>query len=80
MSASPDEPRKTLERVHLARACFHVLLVPIAFKLGWQTSIALLFLQSSYANWASDVGSWQAARAERRSLENPPSDLAEPRS
>lgn len=54
-----------LEIFHLCRAMFWPLMVPVAILLGWQASVFLIFLYSSYANCAADIASFSAARADR---------------
>lgn len=62
---------RTLERTHLARAAIWPAALPAIMVLGWQDSVFLVLVLSLYANFAGDISAWQAARAERTSLENP---------
>lgn len=65
--------KKGLEYAHLARAMFWpIVALPLILILGLQTSVFLVLCLSLYANFSGDIGAWQAARAERRGLENPP--------
>lgn len=57
---------RTLRIFHLARACFWLAMVPVVILLGWQSSVFVVFLYSTYANFAADIGAWQASRAEER--------------
>jgi hypothetical protein len=61
---------KRLEHFHLARAIAWPLALPVIFAVGLQDSVFLVLCLSLYANLAGDVSAWQAARAERRSVEN----------
>jgi hypothetical protein len=71
---------RRLERLHLVRVFFwwgtQIPLVTVAFFFArsfWlQISVLYLVYVSLYANGATDLGAWQGARAERRSIENPP--------
>jgi uncharacterized RDD family membrane protein YckC len=57
---------RALRAFHLARACFWLAMVPVVILLGWQTSVFVIFLYSTYANFGADIGAWQASRAEER--------------
>jgi hypothetical protein len=57
---------RTLRGFHLARACFWLAMVPVVILLGWQESVFVIFLYSTYANFGADIGAWQASRAEER--------------
>lgn len=37
-------------------------MVPVAIRFGWHTSVFLIFLYSTYANIASDLGAWEIKR------------------
>jgi hypothetical protein len=50
---------------HLVRACMWLLLVPVIFTLGWQDSVVVVFLYSTYANFSGDLGIWKGAQAKR---------------
>lgn len=67
-------PSRKLEILHLCRAAVWPLALPVILFLGLQDSVFLVLCLSLYANMAGDIGAWQAARAERRSLENPPQE------
>ena len=54
---------KALDATHLWRAAFWVLMVPVAVLLGWHTSVFVIFLYSTYANFASDIGAWEGKKA-----------------
>lgn len=56
-------------RWYLVRATGWVVLLPVAVALGWQTSVFLVFVLSVYANFATDLGAYQAARARQASEE-----------
>jgi hypothetical protein len=71
---SQTKPSKKLERLHLARAMLWPIALPAILLLGVQDSVFLVLCLSLYANMAGDIGAWQAARAERRSLEHPSQD------
>jgi hypothetical protein len=58
-----------LERFHLARAAFWVLLVPVVLLTGLRNAVWFVILLSLYANFAGDVSAWQAARADRHAGE-----------
>lgn len=73
-----QKPSKKLEYFHLSRAAAWPIITAAAVLLGWQESVFLILLYSTYANLGADIGAWQAARAERRSLENPPQNSEEP--
>jgi membrane protein YqaA with SNARE-associated domain len=62
---------KRLEHFHLARAAFWILLAPVLLLSALKDQVWVVILLSLYANLAGDVSSWQAGRAERRSLEHP---------
>lgn len=74
-------PTKAVERLHLARVIFwwgiQAPLVVVLFffdrSLWMQLSVLYLVLVSLYANGATDLSTYTARRAERRSVENPPS-------
>jgi hypothetical protein len=67
-----EEPMsKRLEHFHLARAAFWILLAPVLLLTPLKNEVWVVILLSLYANLAGDVSSWQAGRAERRSLEHP---------
>jgi hypothetical protein len=68
---NPDSPSKKLEYFHVSRALAWWVLLPILVLLDAHNSVFIVLCLSIYANSASDVASWQAARAERRSLEHP---------
>lgn len=53
------------EVFHLARAAFWVAMVPVAIVFGWHTSVFMVFLYSSYANFIGDIDAYEARRAER---------------
>lgn len=67
-------PSKKLELVHAGRALIWPLALPVILLIGLQDSVFLVLCLSLYANMAGDIGAWQAARAERRSLEHPATD------
>jgi len=50
--------------IYLARARMWILVVPVFIALGWQDSVFVVFLYSTWANYASDMGIYRAARAE----------------
>lgn len=54
---------------HLLRAYFWLAMVPVCFHFGWHTSVFVVFLYSTYANFASDLGVYknEVARREARS-------------
>lgn len=54
---------KVLDATHQYRAAFWIIMVPICFALGWHKSIIVIFLYSTYANFASDLSAWVAKRA-----------------
>lgn len=53
-----------LKWFHLGRAAFWIVMVPVAILFGWHTSVFVIFLYSTYANFIGDIDAWQAARAE----------------
>lgn len=61
-----ERERKTRPWVHLVRACMWPALVPVIVYFGWHTSVFVIFLYSTYANFAGDLGVWKAARTERK--------------
>lgn len=54
-----------VERRILIRAWTWPLLVPVCVYFGWHTSVFVVFLYSTYANWASDMGAYQAFMSRR---------------
>lgn len=48
-------------KTHPYRAAFWVVSVPTIMLLGWQNSIFILFLWSTYANFAGDIAAWEAS-------------------
>jgi hypothetical protein len=48
---------------HLVRAGFWIAMVPVIFLLGVQDSVVVVFLYSTYANFASDLGAYEGAKA-----------------
>jgi hypothetical protein len=48
---------------HLARAAFWILMVPVAILMGWHTSVFLIFLYSTYANFIGDIDAYEASKA-----------------
>lgn len=68
---SRPEPSSKLERFHLARSVIWILFVPVVLLTDLKTAVWFVILLSLYANFAGDISAWQAARAERRSLEHP---------
>lgn len=71
---SSTAPSKKLEHFHLLRSAVWPLALPLILVIGLQDSVFLVLCLSLYANFAGDISAWQAARAERRSLEHPPED------
>lgn len=65
------QPSKKLENFHLARSFTWIALVPVVLLTSLKEAVWFVILLSLYANFAGDISAWQAARAERRSLENP---------
>lgn len=51
----------------LVRGWMWPALVPLAVLLHLHESVFVVFLYSTYANWASDLGTYQAFRARRQS-------------
>lgn len=49
---------------HLVRAWLWVALIPVIVLLGWQASVFLVFLYSTYANFATDLGVYRSRKAE----------------
>jgi hypothetical protein len=47
---------------HLVRAWCWLVAVPVFIFLGWHTSVFVIFLWSSYANFAGDLGAYVAAK------------------
>lgn len=64
-----SQPSQKLERFHLARSAVWVVLVPVVLLTALKDAVWFVILLSLYANFAGDVSAWQAARAERRSIE-----------
>ncbi len=66
-------PSKKLEWFHASRAFGWFVFAIYVFTAnpGLAKSVPLVIGLSLYANFGTDVSSWQGARAERRSLENP---------
>lgn len=60
---------RLVEHLHLARAFAWIPITAAVFVLGWQNVVAITLLYSAYANFASDLGTWQGRRAERRAAE-----------
>lgn len=54
-----------VEKRMLIRAWTWPVLVPVFVYLGWHTSVFVVFLYSTYANWASDMGAHQAFLSRR---------------
>lgn len=52
-----------LQRTHQWRAAFWAAAVPVCFALGLHDSLVIIFLWSSYANFAGDLGAWVAQKA-----------------
>lgn len=51
--------------IHLVRSFVWPILLPVALSMGWQNSVFLLLIISLYANWATDIGAYQAWKARR---------------
>lgn len=49
-------------RFHLVRAFFWILMVPVCIYFGWHTSVFVVFLYSTYANFIGDIDAWEASR------------------
>ena len=60
---------KGLEATHAYRAAVWILLIPVAIYFGWHTSVFVVFLYSTYANFIGDIDAWQAKRVEERKNE-----------
>lgn len=54
---------------HLVRAMFWPAMVPVAMVFGWHTSVFVIFLYSTYANFGADIGAYVAAKA-RQAADN----------
>lgn len=55
---------KAIRRTHLHRAMFWALSCPVIFIIGWQDSIVILFIWSTYANFIGDIDAYVAQKAE----------------
>jgi hypothetical protein len=58
---------KFIHATHLYRATFWALLIPVAFLLGLESAVALVFVMSAYANIMTDFGAWEAKQAKEES-------------
>jgi hypothetical protein len=56
----------TMARFHLVRAVFWILMVPVTIYMGWQTSVFLIFLYSTYANFIGDIDAYVAEKAKKQ--------------
>lgn len=51
-------------RFHLARAIFWVAITPVVLLTSLKDAVWLVILLSLYANFASDLSVWRAAKVE----------------
>lgn len=51
---------------HLIRAWFWPAMIPVVFLLGWQNSVVIVFLYSTYANFTGDLGAYEGAKARQQ--------------
>lgn len=50
-----------MSATHPYRAAFWIAMVPVAIVLGFHTSVFVIFLYSTYANFAGDIAAWEAS-------------------
>lgn len=50
-----------MSATHPYRAAFWLLMVPVAIYFGFHTSVFVIFLYSTYANFAGDIAAWEAS-------------------
>jgi hypothetical protein len=55
-----------LHATHLYRAAFWVAMVPIAVVFGFHTSVFVVFIYSTYANFIGDISAWEAKKAKEQ--------------
>lgn len=51
-----------MKTFHLIRACFWIVMVPVCILFGWQESVFLVFLYSTYANFIGDIDAYEARK------------------
>ncbi len=60
---------KRQEHFHISRAFLWWIVLPILFLLHLEQSVFVVIVLSVYANFAGDLSTWQARKAERSSME-----------
>lgn len=55
-----------MEYFHLGRAFSWWVILAIVILVGWQNSVFLVLVYSTYANFGTDLSTWQSRRAERK--------------
>jgi hypothetical protein len=62
----PPYTAQYLANIHLALAVAWAIAIPVTLITGWIQSVIFVSIASIYANLATHLSAWQAARAELR--------------
>lgn len=52
---------RAMSATHPYRATFWIAMIPVAILCGFHTSVFVIFLYSTYANFAGDIAAWEAS-------------------